>query len=249
VERAGAAELLLLTDADIVHAPGSLRHLVCDLVARDLVLTSRMALLRATALPERLLIPAFGFFFACLYPMRWVGKGGRRAAAAGGCILVRADALAAAGGMAAIRGEIIDDVNLARALARVGRIRLATSRRDVRSIRAYDTVGPIWRMVRRTAFDQLRYSRSLLALTVLGLLLLFVVPPAVGVVGAATGRWLAAALAFAALGLLAGLFVPTVRHFGLGSAWVVALPIAGVLYGAMTVDSAFRHARGRAGQW
>jgi hopene-associated glycosyltransferase HpnB len=249
VERAGDVELLLLTDADILHTPGSLGRLVADLMHRELALTSRMALLRAETAPERLLIPAFVFFFANLYPMRWVGKGGRHAAAAGGCVLLRRQALEAAGGMAAIRGEIIDDVNLAQAVAPHGRVRLATSRSDVRSLRPYDSVGAVWRMVRRTAFDQLGYAWPLVALTIVGLLLLFLVPLAALGVGLVAGPVAVAVLGACGWALQAFLYLPAIRHFRLGWPWALALPLAGALYGCMTVDSAVRHARGRGGVW
>lgn len=249
VERTGDVELVLLTDADIAHAPGSLRRLVADLLHHGVVLDSRMALLRTVTAPERLLIPAFAFFFACLYPMRWVGRGGRRAAAAGGCVLVRRSVLAEAGGMAAIRGEIIDDVNLAQTVARHGRVRLAASCGDVRSLRAYDTVGAVWRMVRRTAFDQLGYSWPLLVLTVVGLAVLFLGPPVALIGGATTGAAVPAALGGAAWAVLTAVYLPAVRQFRLAPLWALGLPVAGVLYGCMTVDSALRQTRGRGGAW
>jgi hypothetical protein len=209
-----------------------------------------MALLRAETAAERLLIPAFAFFFACLYPMRWVNRQRRLfAAAAGGCVLVDADALARAGGFAVIAGEIIDDVNLARRLAPHGAIRLATSRRAVRSLRPYPGVGAVWRMVRRTAFDQLRYSWALLAATVALIVLLFAVPVALAAHGAATGAWLQAGLAGAAALLSVALYLPAVRHFSLAPRWALTLPLAGLVYGAMTVDSAVRHATGAGGRW
>ena len=171
---------LLLTDADIRHAPRSARRLVAESEALGLALNSRMARLRTVTAAERLLIPPFVFFFNLLYPMRRVNAPTRRlAAAAGGCVLVRADALERAGGLKAISGEVIDDVNLARRVKALGEpIRLATSRADVVSVREYGSLGAVWRMVRRTAFDQLRYSWLLLAATLVGLLLLFPLPPA-----------------------------------------------------------------------
>ncbi|MBM3679146.1 MAG: glycosyltransferase [Actinobacteria bacterium] len=248
-EQAGEAELLLLTDADILHGPASLRLLVADLLHRDLALTSRMAILRAETAPERLLIPAFVFFFACLYPMRRVGRGGRQAAAAGGCILLRREALERAGGLAVIRGEIIDDVNLARAVSRHGGVRLASSTGEQRSLRPYGSVGAVWRMVRRTAFDQLGYSWLLLALTVVGLVVLFVVPVAALVLGLALVSWPLALVGAAAWAVQALLVLPAVRHLGVGARWAAALPVAGLIYGCMTVDSALRHARGAGSTW
>jgi hopene-associated glycosyltransferase HpnB len=253
---AGAVGYLLLTDADILHRPGSLRRLVAESEAGELALNSRMARLHTASGAERLLVPPFLFFFNLLYPMRLVNGPGRTAAAAGGCILLRRDALGAIGGFAAIRGEIIDDVNLAKAVkATDRRIRLCTSRGDVTSLRAYGTVRALWRTVRRTAYDELRYSPLLLLGTVAGLALLFVVPPAAVLLAVAwpqpAGPWrvgpgLTGALAWAAMALI---FLPTVRFFGLRPPWALTLPLAGVLYAGMTIDSAVRHVLGRGGRW
>jgi hopene-associated glycosyltransferase HpnB len=239
---AGEPDYYLLTDADIRHAPHSLRRLVAESEAGGLVLNSRMARLRCVAPAEKLLIPPFVYFFNLLYPMRRVN---RRPAAAGGCMLVRRDALEATGGFEAIRNRVIDDVSLARAIAPHGPIRLAISRSDVESLRAHD-LRDIWRMVRRTAFTELRHSWGLLALTVALLLLLFAVPPVLTIVGFATGNLLAGSSAAAAWGLMTALYVPTIRYFRLSPAWTLTLPLAGCLYGAMTVDSA---ARARQGAW
>ena len=276
VEAAGACDYLLLTDADIRHAPGSLARLVAESEADGLALNSRMARLRCESAAERLLVPPFVLFFNLLYPMRRVNDpASRAAAAAGGCVLLRRDALAAAGGLAAIRGEIIDDVNLGRALkgpvrrgtrgwrgapgraAAPGRpIRLQLSRSDVVSVRPYRTVGPIWRMVRRTAFTELRHSYVLLAFAVAGLVLLFALPPAlvpVGAAAAATGQpgWGAALAGLGAAGWLATAAVAwrATRFFGLVPGWALTLPLAGVLYGGMTLDSGLVHLLGRRRAW
>ena len=222
---AGDAAYLLLTDADIRHAPHSLRRLVAESEADQLVLNSRMARLRCESPAERLLIPAFAFFFACLYPMRWVASG-RRPAAAGGCILLRSDALES---FEPIRSAVIDDVALARLVG--GPARLTWSGSDVVSVRAHDLPG-VWRMVRRTAFAQLRYSWALVALTLAGLALLFVVPPALSATGSLLGgaAWLAMTLAY----------LPTIRAYRQPWPLAATLPLAGVLYAGMTLDSALR---------
>jgi hopene-associated glycosyltransferase HpnB len=246
-----APELLLLTDADIRHAPGSLRALVAEAEAGRLDLVSRMARLRCASRAERLLIPAFVLFFFLLYPMRWANRpGGRLAAAAGGCVLVRAGALRRAGGLRAVRGALIDDLALARAVKGAGgTTRLALSRGAVASLRPYPDVGAVWRMVRRSAFTQLRRSWALLAAVVAGLLLLFAVPPAcvvAGIAGAAAGAggWaLPLGAGAAAWAVMAALALPAVRAFGLVPAWALTLPLAGVLYAGMTVDSALRGAQ------
>ncbi len=254
IAAAGAPEYLLLTDADILHTPSSLRALVADAEANGLALTSRMARLHCRTLAERLVIPPFLFFFNVLYPMRRVGDpADTRAAAAGGCILVRRQALEGVGGISAVRGEVIDDVNLARVMkASGGRIRLAVSRDSVTSLRKH-SLGSAWRMVRRTAFDELRYSWLRLAGAVGGLTLLFVVPP--GLVGLAIGGG-APGVWRLALGLLGGAawtasavaYLPTVRLFGLGPLWSATLPAGGLLYAGMTVDSALQHVRARGGR-
>jgi hopene-associated glycosyltransferase HpnB len=233
---------------------------VVESEAAGLAMNSRMARLRCRSLPERLLIPPFLFFFNLLYPMRLVNDPRRRlAAGAGGCVLIRHDALERAGGLEAIRGEVIDDVNLARAVKRSGgRIRLSTSHDDVVSVREYGDVGSVWRMVRRSAFDQLGYSWLLLAGTVLGLVVLFAAPPGLTFAGIALGGAgaLTKATAVAVTGLAAAawlvsvlVYLPTVRYFGLPWPWGLTLPAGGLLYGAMTVDSARVHALGRDRVW
>ncbi len=243
-----APELLLLTDADIRHEAGSLRALVAEAEAGGLALVSRMARLRCASRAERLLIPAFVLFFFLLYPMRWANRpGSRLAAAAGGCVLVRAGALERAGGLAAIRGALIDDLALARAVSRAGGVtRLVRSTGAVSSVRPYPDVGAVWRMVRRSAFTQLRRSRALTTVVVLVLALMFAAPPAgvtAGVAGAVAGAagWpLPLAAGAAAWAVMAVVATPAVRAFGLPAGWALTLPLAGVLYALMTVDSALR---------
>jgi hopene-associated glycosyltransferase HpnB len=255
-EAVSDTEYLLLADADIRLAPHSLRRLVAESEASGLALNSRMARLRTSSRAERLLVPPFLFFFNLLYPMRRVNGRGLTAAAAGGCILLRRDALRRLGGFAAIREEIIDDVHLAGATKRLGlRIRLATSRSDVTSLREYATVRALWRTVRRTAYDELEYSPLLLLGTVTGLALLFMVPPGLLVTGLVSapiaGTWwlwlgLLGALAWTTMTLV---FLPTIRFFGLRPAWAVTFPLAGLVYAAITVDSAARHVTGRRAAW
>lgn len=251
---------ILFTDADIRHGPRSLRRLVGESEAAGLALNSRMARLRCRSLPERLLIPPFLLFFNLLYPMRLANDPRRRlAAAAGGCVLLRPEALERAGGLESIRDEVIDDVNLARAVkVSGGRIRLSLSREDVVSIREYETVGPVWRMVRRSAFDQLRYSWLLLVGTVAGLLLLFAVPaglPVIAIVLGVSGTIstptaiVAGSLAASAFAVSARVYLPCLAYFGLQRAWTLTLPLGGLLYGGMTVDSARLHLLGRDRAW
>jgi len=238
--RAGSPDYYLLTDADIRYAPSSLHRLVAESEAAGLALNSRLARLRCQAPAERLLIPPFVLFFNLLYPMRRVNDPRRRvAAAAGGCVLVRREQLERAGGFAAIRDRVIDDVSLARAVKPHGPIRLSVSRSDVRSLRAHD-LGGVWRMVRRTAFTELRHSWALLGAAIAVLLLLFPAPPILAVAGVVDGSPVTLGAAAAAWALMTALYLPTIRYFRLHPAWALTLPLAGCLYGAMTVDSAFR---------
>ena len=236
---------LLMTDADIVYAPDALASLVARAEAGGLALTSLMAKLRCKSFAERAFVPAFIFFFEMLYPFAWVNDKRRAtAAAAGGCMLVRRDALIAAGSMESIRDALIDDCALAARLKRQGPISLTLTER-VHSIRAYPSVADIRRMVSRTAYAQLRYSPLLLAGTVLGLALTYLAPVALALFAAGTAQFIGI---FTWL-LMAFAFRPTLRFYGLWLPWALALPAIAAIYVAFTLDSAYQHARGRGGMW
>ncbi len=236
---------LLLTDADIAYDPGVVRRLVARAEGRGLALTSLMAKLRCESLAERALIPAFVFFFQMLYPFAWVNrKDHAMAAAAGGCMLVRTEALEAAGGIAAIRSSLIDDCALGRAMKRQGPVWLGLTD-SVRSLRPYPGFGDIRRMVARSAYDQLNYSPLLLAGTMLGMALTYLAPPLLAVGG--TGLAQAAGALTWMLMTLA--FYPIVRFYKLYPLWAVALPAIACLYMLFTLDSANQHWRGRGGLW
>ncbi|HEX3648228.1 MAG TPA: glycosyltransferase [Pseudonocardiaceae bacterium] len=249
VDAAGEPDYLLFTDADIRHPPGSVRALVrAAETGRDLV--SLMARLRTDTGWERAIVPAFVYFFAQLYPFGRVNRRGRTAAAAGGCVLVRREVLARAGGLARISGALIDDVALAHLVKQAGsgRIWLGLSI-DVVSLRRYPRLADLWDMVARSAYTQLRYSPALLAGTVLGLALLYLVPPVATVVGLLAGQ--PSTLVFGLVGWLlpAGSYLPMLRAYRLSPWWAPALPAIALLYAGMTVDSAWRHWRGRGGAW
>ncbi len=248
VDAAGPADLLLFTDADIAHRPDSLERLVRAAGERDLV--SQMARLRAETLWERLIVPAFVYFFELLYPPRWNNRpGSRTAAAAGGCVLIRRSTLDRAGGLPVIRGAIIDDIALARLVKRGGgRIFLGLGD-TVESVRPYPRLASLWAMISRSAYAQLRHSLLLLAGTVLGLAIVFLVPPLAAALGAIAGNAAVAALGAAGWLLLAGLYVPMLRYYGQPLWLAVALPFITALYLAMTVDSAWAYYRGRGAEW
>ncbi|KAB7836929.1 glycosyltransferase [Streptomyces mobaraensis] len=244
------AEYLLLTDADIAHAPGSLRELVAAARAADLDLVSQMARLRVVTPWERLIVPAFVYFFSQLYPFRWVNRpGGRTAAAAGGCVLLRREAAERARIPDAIRHAVIDDVTLARAVKRTGgRIWLGLAER-VDSIRPYPGLGQLWRMVSRSAYAQLLYQPLLLLATVAGLAVVYLAPPAAVAAGAAGGNVPALAAGAAAWAVMTGTYLPMLRYYR--QPWWLAplLPFTAALYLLMTVDSAVQHYRGRGAAW
>jgi hopene-associated glycosyltransferase HpnB len=238
-------DYLLFTDADIVYTADALDSLVARAEQHGFVLTSLMAKLRCKSFAERMFVPAFIFFFQMLYPFAWTGDPRRAtAAAAGGCMLVRRDALQAAGGLASIRGALIDDCALAKILKAHGPISIALTDR-VHSVRAYPSVGDIRRMVSRTAFAQLRYSPLLLAGTILGLTLTYLAPVALAIFGSGVPQfvgvfvWILMALAFR----------PTLHFYRMSWLWVPALPAISAAYMAFTIDSAYQHARGRGGMW
>jgi hopene-associated glycosyltransferase HpnB len=250
--RAGGAQPAYwwFTDADVEHDPATLGRLVATAAAGDRALVSQMVALHCVSPAERLLIPAFVFFFRMLYPFAWVNDDRRAtAAAAGGSVLVTDDALRSIGGVERIRSALIDDCALAAAVKRAGGgISLGLATRS-RSVRPYASLGAIWSMVARTAYTQLRYSPVLLGGTLAGMALLYAVPVAATFAGLRRRRAdvaLPGALAWATMALA---YAPTLRLYRQSPAGALALPLAGILYTAMTIDSARRHVEGRGGSW
>ncbi|HEX5279429.1 MAG TPA: squalene synthase HpnC [Micropepsaceae bacterium] len=238
-------EFLWLTDADIIHSADNLAQLVRRADSGRFVLVSLMAKLSCESRAERLLIPAFVFFFSMLFPFSWVNRRDNpTAAAAGGCMLVRRAALVAAGGIGAIRGEIIDDCALARRLKHHGAMWLGLTRRAT-SVRPYATFGEIRGMVARSAFAQLHYSWALLVVTLLGLGVVYGAAPLLAIFGSGVTRGIAAA----AWVCMVVAFWPISRFYGRLPISGVALPAIAGCYAAFTLDSAVQHLRGRGGMW
>jgi hopene-associated glycosyltransferase HpnB len=236
---------LLFTDADIAMAPDTLKWLVASAEARGLVLTSLMAKLNCESLAEKGLVPAFVFFFQMLYPFKWVNEPKRKtAAAAGGCMLVRRDRLKASGGLAAIRDQLIDDCALARLLKPMGPIWLGLTER-VLSLRPYDEISDVGQMVSRSAYEQLGRSPVLLAATTAAMALAYLAPPALALAGAGAAK----ALAAAGWAMMTIAFQPMLRFYRVSPAWGILLPAIAAAYMVFTLHSAYRHARGRGGQW
>jgi hopene-associated glycosyltransferase HpnB len=250
---------VLFTDADIAWEARTLRDLVAAAEADDRDLVSQMALLRTSTGWERVVVPAFVYFFAQLYPFRRVNvPGSRTAAAAGGCMLVRRGALEKSGGLAPISGALIDDVAMGRMIKRQrGRCWLGLSRQVV-SVRPYPGLASLWQMVARSAYTQLNYSPALLAATIIGLLFLYALPPVGAVIGlavllaggAATGpAALAAGAGLAGWALMSLTYLPMLRLYRLSPLRAPSLPLIALLYAGMTADSARRHHTGRGAEW
>lgn len=236
---------LLLTDADIAYAPEALQRLSALARRQNTVLTSLMVKLNCQSFAERTLIPAFVFFFEMLYPFRAVNDPqNKTAAAAGGCMLVERAALQRAGGIGVIRSALIDDCALAKVLKSEGSIWLGLAE-SVRSVRPYPYVRDIAAMVTRSAYAQLRYSPLLLALTVLGMVLTYVLAPLLALLA----PFPANAVAFLAYALMCALFVPMLRYYRLSPLFALTLPVMAAAYLAFTLNSAYQQYRGRGGMW
>lgn len=244
---AGKPDFLLLTDADIVHGPESVAALVSIAETGGYDLVSFMAKLFCRSFAERMLIPAFVYFFFQLYPPAWIRNPRKATAgAAGGCILIRPEALVRAGGIAAIRAEIIDDCALARRVKRSGgRVWLGTTA-ATQSIRPYRSFAEIGRMISRSAFNQLRHSSLLLLMAIAGMLVTYLLPPALAIFSV---DWVPGALGGAAWVLMAASFIPSLRFYGVNPLWSVALPFIALFYMGATLHSALKFWLGQGGEW
>jgi hopene-associated glycosyltransferase HpnB len=239
-------DYLLLTDADIVHAGDNLRRLVARAESGGYDLVSLMVRLHCRGLWERLLVPAFVFFFFKLYPPRWVADSARgMAAAAGGCMLLRGDTLQRIGGVDSIRHEIIDDCALARRVKTVGRVWLGVAE-DTRSIRPYGSWRPLWEMISRCAFAQLNYSTTVLVGLMAGMTITYLAPPLLVLL---SGQPLAMMLGGAAWLAMAASFLPILKLYRCPPLLALLLPAIAAFYMAATLGSAVQFWRGRGGAW
>jgi hopene-associated glycosyltransferase HpnB len=240
-------DFLLLTDADIEHGPNSLGTLSGIAESQGFDLVSYMVKLYCRSFAERVLIPAFVYFFFQLYPPRWIaGSRYKTAAAAGGSILIRPQALERAGGIQAIRGEIIDDCALARAVKASGGSVWLGITEETHSIRPYGSFAEIGRMISRNAFNQLQHSILLLLAALLGMSTVYLLPPAVTIFSRSTTAEVIAGLAWL---LMTVSFLPVVRFYQLRPTWSLALPVIALFYMGATFHSAFRYWMGKGGQW
>ncbi len=249
-------DYFLLTDADILHETHNLRQLMLKAEQEHLDLVSLMVLLRCESFWEKLLIPAFVFFFQKLYPFPWVNQPQHpMGAAAGGCVLVRRKSLIQVGGIEVIRNALIDDCTLGAAIkdnggkgSSHGRIWLGLTDTTV-SLRPYPTLKTIWDMVARTAFTQLHYSFVLLGGSLAGMMLVYAMPVLGLLFSGFNGFGVGSITAMGVWALMAITYWPTIRLYRLSPLWTLTLPIVGILYTLMTLDSALRHVQGKGGAW
>jgi len=243
-------EYLLFTDADVLHPAHSLTQLVAlaeagDAGGRTYDLVSLMVRLNCRSLAEKLMVPAFVFFFQMLYPFRWArNHKSSVAAGAGGIMLVRWEAMERMGGMPSIRNALIDDCAFAAAIKRTGTIWIGLSK-DTISLRSHQKLSGLWNMIARTAFTQLSYSALLLLGTIVGMFVIFVAPPVL----LFTGWDWAAALGAASWIFMTLAYSPMVQFYGLNPLWAAVLPLKALLYAGATLDSALRYWRGKGGEW
>lgn len=241
-----APDYLLFTDADIEHGPTSVAELVAIAEGRSLHITSNMVRLACGTNAEKALIPAFVFFFLKLYPPAWIASQRfKTAGAAGGCILIRPEALSRIGGLAAIRNEVIDDCALARAVKRSGGLIWLGLTSETHSIRSYGGFRDIRRMISRTAFNQLRHSALLLMGALLGLFITYLLPPLLLL----TGNTVAMILGVVAWLLMSLAYLPMVRFYRRSPLWSIALPFIALFYMGATLQSAVQYWRGKGGEW
>jgi hopene-associated glycosyltransferase HpnB len=246
----GTPDFWLFTDADIEHHPDNVTELVAKAQRDNLDIVSLMVRLRCESHWEKLLVPAFIFFFRKLYPFAWSNDPARStAAAAGGCVLIRAGTLEWIGGLQIIADRLIDDCALAAAVKSSGGSTWLGMSARTSSVRSYDGLAPFWQMVKRTAFTQLRCSYEITVLATAAMGFLYLVPPTVFVVALVRRDARLASVAGAGWTLMASLYLPTLRAYNRPAYEAYALPFAAALYMTMTLDSALAHARGRGGVW
>jgi hopene-associated glycosyltransferase HpnB len=266
-QRQNPPDYFLFTDADIQHDLNNVQELAIKAEQENLALTSLMVLLRCESFWEKLLIPAFVFFFQKLYPFPWVNHPqNKMAAAAGGCILIRREILEKIGGIAILKQALIDDCSLAAAVKsylQTNPNSLSTSANNTKqsasiwlgltnktvSLRAYHSLKSLWDLVARTAFTQLNYSVLLLLGTVLSMILIYLIAPFSIILGISLNNGLIVILAGLIWVLMIIAYIPTLKLYKLSPLWALTLPAIAFLYTLMTIDSAWRYWRGRGGGW
>lgn len=243
-------DYFLLTDADIEHDLNNLNQLVAKAEIENLDLVSLMVLLHCQSFWEKLLIPAFVFFFQKLYPFAWVNNPHKAmAAAAGGCILISSQALKDIGGIATIKDALIDDCSLAKAVKSQGKNIWLGLTTNTTSLRSYDRLTTIWDTITRTAYTQLNYDWLLLIGTVIGMGMVYLTAPMGLIAGIIINNWLLVGVSTLTWLLMTWAYLPTIRLYNLSQAWGLSLSAIAFLYTLMTIDSAIKYYQGKGGAW
>ena len=243
-------DYFLLTDADIAHHPENLNQLVTKAKTENIDLVSLMVLLRCSSFWEKLLIPAFVFFFQKLYPFAWVNNPQKSiAAAAGGCILISSKSLQKVGGIEVIKAALIDDCSLAKAIkSQNDNIWLGLTKQTI-SLRPYESLKTIWDTIARTAFTQLNYSVLLLMGTLIGMIIVYMTFISGLVWGIQTHNLRLITIAISTWLLMTVAYIPTIKLYRLRIFWALSLPGVALLYTLMTADSAIKYYQGKGGAW
>ena len=244
-----SATFILMTDADIKHGRKNIRELVFKAESESLHLVSLMVMLRTKSFWEKLLIPAFVFFFQKLYPFSWVNDPKKKtAAAAGGCILIRRQTLVPADSLKTVRDHLIDDCAIGKEIKARGPIWLGITK-ETHSLRAYQSLQDVWNMVTRNAFRQLGYSSIALIVTVVGMVLTYLVPPITLFYGFISNHYTVAFIGGLAWIIMSSAYMPTLKYYGEKNWRVFWLPVTAALYTLMTLSSALRYWQGHGSVW
>ncbi|MFT8737076.1 MAG: glycosyltransferase [Zymomonas mobilis] len=245
IKAAGQVKWLWLTDADIAHRTDTLKMLVAHSEKEGLIFHSLMARLSCNNFAEWALIPAFVFFFQMLYPFRHINNPKHKTAgAAGGCMLADRVSLEKAGSIEAIRHAIIDDCSLGMIMKKQGKIRLSLTNRSL-SVRPYLSFREIGHMISRSAYAQLQYSSLLLALTLAGMSLVYLVPPILFFLTHGLSAW----VGLTGWVMMALAFQPILHFYHRSPLWGIALPLIAIFYSCATFFSAVHVWQGRGGMW
>ena len=243
------AEFILFTDADIKHNSSNINELMSKCVRNNLDLASLMVRLKVESFWEYLLIPAFVYFFQMLYPFAWVNDARSNiAAAAGGCMLIKKSALNLIGGLSEVKNCLIDDCAIGKALKVRGSIWIGLSEETV-CLRSYRELSEIWRMVSRTAYTQLNLSVLNLLNTILGMFITYLVPVLCLIFGLIIDNKVIFFLGLSAYVLMLLSYFPIIKFYKIQFFWIFSIPLAGMLFGLMTLSSAIKHWSGKGGNW
>ena len=237
----------LLLDADIELMPGLIATLRTKAQQEGLAFVSLMAEPPMGCFIERLLMPPFIFFFKLLYPFSLANKPNSSvAAAAGGCIFVKTEALHYTGAFASLHDALIDDCTLAKRIKQADLKIWVGLSHSARIHRGYHKLKSIWEMVARTAYTQLHYSPVWLVICTLIMGCMFWLAPLAPLLSPSAATFIISALVWIVMLIT---YFPILIYYRRSLLWALTLPVAGTLYLAMTWTSAFRYWQGERASW